>query len=123
MEPRTASARGPSAVDEDWNPSWPTDWQRHYAALREQVRNEEDPAQVLPGFTMHGTDVGKWLTGQREPGGWAALADGQRECLEAVATEPSTAPVSAFVRGIVALFERDFDATRSAVSFQDRHHG
>lgn len=102
------------AVDEDWNPSWPTEWQRHYAALRELVRDEEGPAEVLPGFTVHGMDLGKWLAKQRKPGVWAALSPGQRERLKAVGvtpptpapapapapveqaapTEPSTAPVS-----------------------------
>ncbi|MEU8489334.1 Helicase associated domain protein [Streptomyces sp. NPDC048641] len=108
-----------AAVDEDWNPSWPTEWQRHYAALRELVRDEEGPAEVLPGFTVHGMDVGKWLARQRRPEVWEALADGQRERLEAVGVtplavvpapeetdvpaEPSTAPVSAFERGVAAL--------------------
>ncbi|MFI0234878.1 Helicase associated domain protein [Streptomyces sp. NPDC017086] len=43
-------------IDEDWNPSWPTEWQRHYAALHELVRDEEGPAEVLPGFTVHRMD-------------------------------------------------------------------
>jgi hypothetical protein len=106
-------------IDEDWNPSWPTECQRHYAALRELVRDEEGPAEVLPGFTVHGMDVGKWLARQRKPEVWAALTEGQRERLEAVAVtvlaeapapvepdvsvEPSTAPVSAFERGVAAL--------------------
>ncbi|WP_425329262.1 helicase associated domain-containing protein [Streptomyces griseofuscus] len=64
------------AVDEDWNPPWSTEWQRHYAALRELVRDEEGPAQALPRFTVHGMDVGKWLARQRRPEVWAALADG-----------------------------------------------
>ncbi|MFF9392031.1 hypothetical protein [Streptomyces griseoluteus] len=42
------------AVDEDWNSEWPTEWQGHYAALRQLVRDEEGPAKVLPGFTVHG---------------------------------------------------------------------
>ncbi|GAA3381396.1 hypothetical protein GCM10020367_72480 [Streptomyces sannanensis] len=25
-------------IDEHWDPAWPADWQRHYAALRELVR-------------------------------------------------------------------------------------
>ncbi|MCZ4607701.1 Helicase associated domain protein [Streptomyces sp. Lzd4kr] len=101
-------------VDEDWNPEWPADWQRHYVALRELVRDEEGPAEVLPGFTVHGMDIGKWLARQRKPEVWQALTDGQRERLEAVGVipatpepeapaKPSTAPVSAFERGIAAL--------------------
>ncbi|MFJ4007687.1 helicase associated domain-containing protein [Streptomyces sp. NPDC090023] len=107
------------AVDEGWNPSWPAEWQRHYAALRELVAEEEGQAVVLPGFTVHGMDIGKWLARQRTPKVWQALADGQRERLEAigvtvlaptpvpaelaVAGEPSTTPVSAFEKGVAAL--------------------
>jgi hypothetical protein len=83
------------------------------------VRDEEGPAEVLPGFTVHGMDVGKWLARQRKPEVWAALADGQRERLEAfgvtllaaapapmepdVSAEPSTAPLGALERGVAAL--------------------
>ncbi|MGW1616667.1 Helicase associated domain protein [Streptomyces sp. NPDC002285] len=102
------------AVDEDWNPEWPAHWQRHYAALRELVADEEGQAEVLPGFTVHGMDIGKWLAKQRRPEVWAALAQGQRERLEAVgvipatpepeeSAKPSAAPVSAFERGVAAL--------------------
>lgn len=114
------------AIDEDWNPSWPAEWQRHFAALRELVRDEDGSAGVLPGFTVHGMAVGKWLARQRKPEVWAALAEGQRQRLEAVGVTPlpvtvlpevsprpaaepgasaaaSTAPVSAFERGVAAL--------------------
>ncbi|MER5886927.1 Helicase associated domain protein [Streptomyces sp. NPDC001941] len=107
------------AVDEDWNPSWPAEWQRYYAALRELVRDEDGADQVLPGFTVHGMDVGKWLARQRKREVWAALADEQRERLEAlgvtvsaadlappepdVSAKPSTVPVGAFERGVAAL--------------------
>ncbi|MFJ8028707.1 Helicase associated domain protein [Streptomyces sp. NPDC096311] len=102
------------AVDEDWNPSWPAEWQRHYAALRELVRDEEGQAEVLPGLTVHGMDIGKWLAKQRKPEVWAALTEGQRERLEQLGitplapepetpTGPSTTPLSAFERGIAAL--------------------
>ncbi|MFB6814438.1 Helicase associated domain protein [Streptomyces sp. NPDC056347] len=108
------------AVDGDWNPSWSAEWQRHYAALRELVRDEEGPAEVLPGFTVHGMDVGKWLARQRKSEVWAALAEGQRERLEAVGVTPlpvtvlpelppgagTTVPakaLSAFEKGVAAL--------------------
>lgn len=106
------------AVDEDWNPPWPAVWQRHYAALRELVREEAGLAEVLPGVTVHGMDIGKWLARQRKPEVWAALADGQRQRLEDIgvaplaapapvepdeSAKPSTAPVSAFERGVAAL--------------------
>ncbi|WP_301129013.1 DEAD/DEAH box helicase [Streptomyces cacaoi] len=106
------------AVDEDWNPQWPAAWQRHYAALRELVREEDGQAQVLPGVTVHGMDIGKWLTRQRTPEVWQTLTDGQRQRLEDIgvtplaapaavepeeSAKPSTAPVSTFERGVAAL--------------------
>ncbi|MFJ4336486.1 MULTISPECIES: Helicase associated domain protein [unclassified Streptomyces] len=102
------------AVDEDWNPEWPAEWQRHYAALRELVREESDPSVVTPGVTVHGMDIGKWLIRQRKPEVWQALTDGQRERLEQLGITPpapqpqaspgpSTAPVGAFERGMAAL--------------------
>jgi superfamily II DNA or RNA helicase len=104
------------AVDKDWNPDWPPDWQRHYAALRELVRDEDGQAEVLPGVTVHGMDIGKWLARQRKPEVWQTLTDGQRERLEqlgitplALPTEPkepakpSKTPVGAFERGVAAL--------------------
>jgi hypothetical protein len=107
------------AVDEDWNPDWPTEWQRHYAALRELVRDEEGQAgavEVLPGFIVHGMDIGKWLARQRKPEVWQALHDGQRERLQQLGitpltppaepetpAKPSTTPLSAFERGVAAL--------------------
>ncbi|MFJ1878654.1 DEAD/DEAH box helicase [Streptomyces chartreusis] len=105
------------AVDKDWNPSWPADWQRHYAALRELVADEEGQAgavEVLPGLTVHGMDIGKWLAKQRKPEAWQALTDGQRKRLEqlgivplapelAKPAKPSTTPLSAFERGVAAL--------------------
>ncbi|MER5699169.1 helicase associated domain-containing protein, partial [Streptomyces mirabilis] len=102
------------AIDADWNPSWPADWQRHYAALHELVRDEDGQADVLPGFTIHGMDIGKWLARQRKADVWQALADGQRKRLEQLGivppapqpeapAKPSTTPLSAFERGIAAL--------------------
>ncbi|MET7694032.1 Helicase associated domain protein [Streptomyces sp. NPDC005483] len=106
-------------IDPDWNPQWPADWQRHYAALRELVADEDGQAgetEVLPGFTVHGMDIGKWLAKQRTSKVWEALTDGQRERLEQLGITPlaaapapaepvkaSTAPMSPFERGVAAL--------------------
>ncbi|MFD9606342.1 helicase associated domain-containing protein [Streptomyces sp. NPDC059970] len=49
---------------------------------------DEDQAEVLPGFTAHGMDVGKWLAKQRKPEVWQALTDGQRERLEQLGIAP-----------------------------------
>ncbi|MFD4552260.1 Helicase associated domain protein [Streptomyces sp. NPDC058466] len=103
-----------SEIDEDWNPSWSPDWQRHYAALRELVADEEGQAEVLPGFTVHGMDIGKWLARQRTPKVWQALTAGQRERLQQLGitplarepeapAKPTNTPVSAFARGVAAL--------------------
>ncbi|MFG2841529.1 Helicase associated domain protein [Streptomyces zaomyceticus] len=104
------------AVDEDWNPSWPAQWQRHYAVVREMLAEETILGYIEPGVTVHGMDIGKWLARQRQPEVWAALTDGQRARLEAFGivphapepeapapAKPSTTPVSAFERGVAAL--------------------
>jgi hypothetical protein len=44
-------------VREDWNPSWPADRQRHYAAQREPVADEQGLVDVLPRITVHGMDI------------------------------------------------------------------
>ncbi|MFE9728832.1 Helicase associated domain protein, partial [Streptomyces sp. NPDC005794] len=101
-------------VDEDWNPSWPPEWQRHYAVVREMLTEESILAYVEPGVTVHGMDIGKWLAKQRKPDVWAALTGGQRERLEAIGVVPLAAaleapakppatPVSAFEKGVAAL--------------------
>ncbi|TQJ37056.1 helicase associated domain-containing protein [Streptomyces sp. SLBN-115] len=99
-------------IDEHWNPAWPADWQRHYAALRELVR-DEDQVDVLPGVTVNGMDVGRFAQKQRQHSVWQGLMDGQRELLEAIGItpppepetppKPSRAASGAFERGIAAL--------------------
>ncbi|MEU6688297.1 helicase associated domain-containing protein [Streptomyces sp. NPDC046832] len=101
------------AVDEHWNPAWPADWQRHYTALRELVREESDPTVVTPGITVPGMDIGRWLARQRKPDIWQTLTDAQRQRMEQLGIaplppepEPTTAPKmasGAFRRGIAAL--------------------
>ncbi|MFJ6088027.1 helicase associated domain-containing protein [Streptomyces sp. NPDC092369] len=102
------------AIDPDWNPEGPTDWQRHYAAVREMLVEESVLAYVEPGVTVHGMDVGRWLERQRRHDVWHALRDGQRERLEQLGLAPlppqkealapgSTGGPGAFERGIEAL--------------------
>ncbi|WP_327166986.1 DEAD/DEAH box helicase [Streptomyces zaomyceticus] len=107
-------------VDADWNPTWPAQWQRHYAVVREMLAEETILGYIEPGVTVHGMNIGRWLARQRVPEVWATLTEGQRERLEAVgvlphtpalkpaqadtgAVEPSAAPMSAFERGVAAL--------------------
>ncbi|NJP80869.1 helicase, partial [Streptomyces sp. AA8] len=102
-------------VDADWNPAWPVEWQRHYAAVRELLAEEDAaPADVLPGVTVHGMDVGRWLARQRRHAVWQGLMDGQRERLQRLGIEPlppeqetplkpSRGGAGAFERGVAAL--------------------
>lgn len=82
--------------------------------MRELLR-DEDQTDVLPGMTIHGQDVGRWLNKQRQHATWTGLKAGQRERLEqlgimplAPPAEPETptetvkAPVGAFERGVAA---------------------
>ncbi|MGW6396336.1 Helicase associated domain protein [Streptomyces sp. NPDC055103] len=119
------------AVDGDWNPAWPADWQRHYAVVREMLAEETVLAYVEPGVTVHGMDIGRWIARQRTPKVWAALSDGQRERLEAIGVVPhaptleehaaasSAAPVSAFERGVAALAQ--YKARESSVKVPRGH--
>ncbi|MFE5869543.1 helicase associated domain-containing protein [Streptomyces roseifaciens] len=101
-------------VDEDWNPAWPADWQRHYAAVRELLAEETGLTELQPGITCHGMDVGRWLARQRQHAVWQGLMDGQRERLQRLGitplppeqetpAKPSRSATGAFERGIAAL--------------------
>jgi superfamily II DNA or RNA helicase len=101
-------------VDEHWNPEWPVEWQRHFAAVRELLREEAGLTELQPGVTCHGMDVGRWLRRQRRPSGWQGLMDGQRELLEAIGVTPlpperetptkvPRTASGAFERGVAAL--------------------
>jgi superfamily II DNA or RNA helicase len=101
------------AVDEDWNPAWPAEWQRHYAAVRELLRDEAGLTELAPGTTCHGMDVGRWLQKQRQHTTWTTLMDGQRERLEQLGIVPlapeQESPAEAR-RGGSAAFERGIAA-------------
>ncbi|AEM88776.1 DEAD/DEAH box helicase [Streptomyces violaceusniger] len=100
------------AIDPDWNPAWPVDWQRRYAALSSLLEEGATLAEILPGVTFRGQDVGAWLTTQRES--WEQLSDGQRERLAQLGVvplppepeapgNPPKAALGAFERGVAAL--------------------
>jgi hypothetical protein len=119
------------AVDEDWNPAWPTDWQRHYAALRELVADEEGQADVLPGVTVHGMDIGRFAQKNRQHTVWHGLMDGQRELLKAIGITPlppeqetpakaRKSGFGAFERGIAALAQ--YKARTGSVGPISRSH-
>ncbi|MFI6376572.1 Helicase associated domain protein [Streptomyces sp. NPDC050546] len=102
------------AIDEHWNPAWPADWQRHYAAVREMLVEENVLAYIEPGVTVHGMDIGRWYARQRQHDVWHSLMDGQRQLLEQLGIRPlppepetptkaSRGGSGAFERGIAAL--------------------
>ncbi|WP_405194458.1 Helicase associated domain protein [Streptomyces anulatus] len=104
--------RALEAIDPDWNPGWPVDWQRHYAAARILLGEEQGRTELLPGVTVNGVDVGTWTRRQTDPAVWDTLLPEQSERLTALGLTPRTAPAApagkekgagAFERGITAL--------------------
>ncbi len=78
------------ALDADWNPDWPIDWQRRYVLLRRLMEDDgATPGEIRPGVVVNGEDIGRWLKAQQE--GWEQLHDGQRERLAALGIEPASA--------------------------------
>ncbi|MFJ1550880.1 Helicase associated domain protein [Streptomyces sp. NPDC088246] len=109
-----------AAIDEDWNCSWPLDWQRHYRVLADLADTEADGTlpDIQPGVLFEGDDLGKWLAQQRRAHTWAQLTGVQQERLTGLGVtpeEPQPAPVKAgaakeagglsapFRRGVAAL--------------------
>ncbi|MGW4178659.1 helicase associated domain-containing protein [Streptomyces rubiginosohelvolus] len=103
-------------IDPEWNPTgWPVDWQRHYAATRHLLAEEQGGVELLPGITVNGIDVGTWTARQTDPAVWDTLLPEQQTRLEALGltrrtdTAPATTAAgkggkgSAFERGITAL--------------------
>ncbi|RXS65325.1 helicase [Streptomyces sp. TM32] len=98
-------------IDEYWNPPWPVVWQQRYAALAAVLDDGATLAEILPGVTVGGQDIGTWLHAQRT--GWEQLRDGQRERLAELGVEPLPAtekepPAKAATarKGVSAAFER-----------------
>ncbi|MEW1632107.1 Helicase associated domain protein [Streptomyces sp. NPDC089173] len=106
-----------AAIDPDWNPAWPVDWQRYYAALKGLVVPGGVVGCVEPGSMVNGLDVGGWLAAQQDR--WERLSAGQRERLVQLGVRPPEKPVAvgakarprraggaragAFDRGVAAL--------------------
>ncbi|MFG3251155.1 helicase associated domain-containing protein [Streptomyces sp. NPDC048187] len=94
-DPKRARERAAllAAIDPDWRPGWPVDWQRHYAALKTLAAEDGVLGSVEPGTVVHGMDVGRWLATQRQD--WPLLSEGQRERLAGLDVEPPVRPVPA----------------------------
>ncbi|MGW3512380.1 Helicase associated domain protein [Streptomyces sp. NPDC000994] len=121
-DPERAAMRAQqlTAIDPDWNCSWPLDWQRHYRVLADLADTEADGVlpDIAPGVLMDGDDIGRWLQQQRKPGTWAQLSAEQQERLSRLGVQPLEAPPpaaakrtakgpskaqQAFQRGLAAL--------------------
>ncbi|MEV5249893.1 DEAD/DEAH box helicase [Streptomyces werraensis] len=121
-----------AAIDPDWKPAWPVDWQRHYAALAQLVQAGTAWGEVEPGTGLHGMEVGRWLATQRQHVVWNGLTDGQRDRLRALGVTPlppeeQEAPAKtprtasgAFERGVAALAQ--YKARTGSVGPVSRTH-
>lgn len=108
-------------IDPDWNPralGWTVDWQRRYSALHALVEAGGTLEEILPGVTVGGEDIGRWLQQQRQS--WGELAEGQRERLAVLGVGPApTDPVQTAVKapgGRAAAFERGLRAAAQYVA-------
>ncbi|WSC97107.1 Helicase associated domain protein (plasmid) [Streptomyces sp. NBC_01754] len=103
--------RALEAIDPDWAPGWSVEWQRHYAAARTLLAEENGmaAADVLPGVTVHGCDIGAWVSKQCRPDVWESLLPEQCDRLARLGITPQDpapekpAAVGAFERGVAAL--------------------
>ncbi|GAA3015358.1 DEAD/DEAH box helicase [Streptomyces fulvorobeus] len=102
--------RALEAIDADWNPRWPVDWQRHYTAARALLAEEQGQTEILPGVTVNGLDVGTWITRQTGPAVWDTLDPEQRTRLEALGLKPQTDSAQAAPAGKGGTFERGIAA-------------
>lgn len=80
-----------AAVDPDWRPVWPVDWQRSLAGVEGLVEMGSALEEIVPGVTVDGVDVGRWLERQRQHVVWGGLAEGQRARLEVLGVVPPVA--------------------------------
>jgi superfamily II DNA or RNA helicase len=93
-DPERAAVRAAqlTAIDPDWNCSWPLDWQRHYRVLADLVDADGSLPDIAPGVLMDGDDIGRWLQQQRKPSAWAQLSTEQQERLTRLGVQPDQAP-------------------------------
>ncbi|WP_369199389.1 Helicase associated domain protein [Streptomyces sp. PU-14G] len=75
------------AIDPDWNPTWPLTWQRHYAKARWLLTQGATLAELQPGVSLGGDDIGTWLAEQ--PAAWHALTEDQQQRLAELGVRPA----------------------------------
>ncbi|MEW2458522.1 DEAD/DEAH box helicase [Streptomyces albus] len=78
------------AIDPDWNPTWPISWQRHWAKARWLISQGATLAELQPGVSLGGDDIGTWLAEQ--PAAWHTLTEDQQQRLAALGVHPAPPP-------------------------------
>ncbi|MFD7026633.1 Helicase associated domain protein [Streptomyces sp. NPDC059917] len=69
-----------AAIDQDWNPrklGWTVNWQRHHAYLAQLLAAGAQLDELVPGVTLHGEDIGRWLATQQRD--WDRL-NAEQQC-------------------------------------------
>ncbi|WP_322974010.1 helicase associated domain-containing protein [Actinacidiphila oryziradicis] len=94
---RSAPPPGPSPLPARTHPQHPL--KPSDEPTEKTTPNITTLAEILPGVTLHGQDVGKWLTKQRQHVVWKSLMPEQRERLEQLGVEPTTAPAPTSAKG------------------------
>ncbi|MEW2458103.1 DEAD/DEAH box helicase [Streptomyces albus] len=100
------------AIDPDWNPAWPVAWQRHWAKARWLLSQGATLAELRPGVSFGGDDIGTWLAEQ--PAAWQTLAPGQQRRLAELGLRPATttAPAPTVVPAGASRWEINLAAAR-----------
>ncbi|MEU2081232.1 Helicase associated domain protein [Streptomyces albus] len=100
------------AIDPDWNPTWPLAWQRHWAKARWLLSQGATLAELRPGVSFGGDDIGTWLAEQ--PAAWHTLAPGQQRRLAELGLRPAatTAPAPTVVPAGASRWEINLAAAR-----------
>ncbi|MFI1286742.1 Helicase associated domain protein [Streptomyces sp. NPDC020858] len=121
-----------AAVDPDWNPrenGWTVDWQRHYAYLAQLLAGGARLDDVVPGVTLHGEDVGRWLTAQRRD--FSKLNDEQQRRLGKLGVRKAVRARKAPAKAVVAsgpgagggAFQKGLEALAQYVAREGRLPG
>ncbi|KAK1183853.1 Helicase associated domain protein [Streptomyces sp. NBS 14/10] len=112
-----------TAIDPDWDCTWPLDWQRHYRVLADLVDADGILPKIEQGVFFEGDDLGKWLTKQRR--GWAELAEEQQRRLSELGVTPTERPTPApAAKGggkVSAAFQRGVEALAQYIAREGHH--
>ncbi|MFE9341349.1 Helicase associated domain protein [Streptomyces sp. NPDC007063] len=90
-KPERAQARRErlETIDPDWNPEWPLSWQRHWAKARWLLSQGATLAELAPGVSLGGDDIGTWLA--QQPAAWHTLTKAQQQRLTTLGITPAPA--------------------------------